>query len=293
MGDTHAAFMRMTRAQIRAVGLSVDHGTIYEDYPFHDHDFNEAFLIVSGSAVHVLEGREFSLSRGDFFAIKGTAFHGFRNVRNLEIINLMYAPEFFHQPHSEIRAIPGFDPLFLVEPELRLLQDYAPVLRLDDASLSYVVSMTDFILQQQKKNEPALYPVLRLNFTALASYLATQYSASVENATQVTMLSQAISYMERHLSDSVTLTDIADCIYLSPRQVERLFLKYYRKSPMKYLQQLRMEHARSLLVHQKLSVSETAHQCGFSDASYFARVFRSFYGISPGEMRISISSQRK
>lgn len=54
---------------------------------------------------------------------------------------------------------------------------------------------------------------------------------------------------------------------------------------MKYLQTMRLKKALMLLVRQGETVAFAARQCGFEDASYFTRVFRAAYGITPSAAR--------
>jgi AraC-like DNA-binding protein len=51
------------------------------------------------------------------------------------------------------------------------------------------------------------------------------------------------------------------------------------------LMSLRLEHARELLSHRDLSVTEVAASCGFNDSSHFARRFRKRFGVAPGQLR--------
>ena len=285
MNGKYNCYLSENEKFLNRIGINVMHNSIYTDFPMHTHDFNETFIIVSGSATHVQGEWEYPLSRGDVFAIKGDEVHGFREVHSLDIINLMYDPGFFSQPYLEIRAIPGFDPLFLIEPRIRMNRDYAPALRLDDAALQYVIMMSDFILEQQRRDSEALDPVLRMNFTALVSYLATQYDVQRGKASRVSTLSRALAFMESHMDQPIRLTDIADSVFLSTRQLERLFNEYCGETPMKYLQHMRLKNALTLLVHQNLGVAAASRQSGFEDVAYFTRVFRATYGITPSAAR--------
>ena len=56
-------------------------------------------------------------------------------------------------------------------------------------------------------------------------------------------------------------------------------------STKSYILHLRMERAKDLLATTSHSVSEVAMRCGFEDTSYFTRVFRSFYGCTPSQMK--------
>lgn len=266
---------------IRTIGITVLYGTINENFPIHNHDFYETFIVTSGSAVHVQGAQRYPVSRGDVFSIRGDMVHGFQSVQNLSLINLEYIPGFFQRPHSELRAIPGFDPLFLIEPQLRQESEIRPALKLDDSSLIYLEAMANFILELQERGDEKLYPVLRMNFEALVSYLATQYDAYEGASSHVAMLSQALAYMEKHISDPIVVKDVASHVFLSPRQLERLFLKYCDETPMRYLKHMRMTNALEMLSHQKCSIADAARKNGFDDLSYFTRVFRTTFGITP------------
>lgn len=270
-------------------GVFVMRDILHSPFPMHTHDFNETFIIVSGTAIHVQGAHAYPLNRGDVFAIKGDMAHGFLDAHDLDIINLQYLSSFFEQPFSEIRSIPGFDPLFLIEPSVRLRRDCSPTLRLNDAALDYVTMMVDFLLGQQTAAPDALYPVIRMNFMALVSYLAARYDSQRGEAAQLSALSRAMAYMELHLAEPIRIADIADSVFLSPRHLTRLFNKYYGESPMKHLQGMRLKKALALLVRQHESVASAARQSGFEDFSYFTRVFRQTYGLTPSAARAHIA----
>ena len=168
---------------VDSIGLFVQHIRINWDYMPHTHDFSEAAIILSGHAEHVTGNLEYPLSRGDVIVIKGNMAHGYKNVHDLELINLMYDPHIFTQNNYELHAIPGFDPLFLIEPEIRQYNAMFSSLKLNDKALQYVEMMADFIAGQlnagsQQKPEVPVPVVCRLNFMALLSFLATQYESS-------------------------------------------------------------------------------------------------------------------
>ena len=66
----------------------------------------------------------------------------------------------------------------------------------------------------------------------------------------------------------------------------RVFRERTGRSPHEYLQELRMQTAMRKLLHENLSVKETAASCGFADCGYFCRVFRRFYGATPARFRL-------
>ena len=67
----------------------------------------------------------------------------------------------------------------------------------------------------------------------------------------------------------------------------RTFKAMYSTTPVKYINNLRLEKACALLTHTNLSIAEISDQCGFADSSYFSKTFKSAYGQSPANYRNS------
>ncbi len=96
---------------------------------------------------------------------------------------------------------------------------------------------------------------------------------------------QAITFMKENLGMHFTLKDVADHVGTHPRQLNRVFLANTSCTPASYWRQLRMQHARNLLVNTSQRVTTVAINCGFSDASHFILWFRKKYGETPNDYR--------
>jgi transcriptional regulator GlxA family with amidase domain len=95
-----------------------------------------------------------------------------------------------------------------------------------------------------------------------------------------------IELMESHLSEPLSLIEIADHVDLSRRQIERLFRTEMGRSPARYYLEIRLDRARHLLVQSSLPVVEVAVACGFVSASHFSKCYRELYARSPQQERI-------
>ena len=280
MNETPVHFSTRSRPDIGSMGMHVELGYVRSAFPVHTHAFYETFIVISGEADHILNGQIQPIRSGDVFSIRGDAAHGFASARDLKIINLMYAADFVRQTHSEIRAIPGFDACFLVEPEIARHRDTLPVFRLDPKSLQYVAVMAEWIQAQSVSQKSCT--ALRMQFAALFAFLATCYEEQGAGLPGTAALSRALAFMEAHLSENIPVARIAAAAFLSARQLERIFRASFGESPMQYLLHMRLEKARSLL-RARTGVAETARLCGFEDPSYFARLFRQAYGHPPSQ----------
>ena len=95
----------------------------------------------------------------------------------------------------------------------------------------------------------------------------------------------AISYMEEHYTDRISLDQIAHAAYLSTYHFCRLFKRQTGTTCSKYLAALRVRKAKELLRGTELSVTEICCEVGFNSPTYFGRVFKGMEGATPSAYR--------
>ena len=94
-----------------------------------------------------------------------------------------------------------------------------------------------------------------------------------------------MQYICENYTEHITVKDICDAVGYSKSTVLSQFKKDYLITVNAYLNNMRLERAKKMLESNSLTVSEIALNCGFSDQSYFSKVFSSKYGITPTEYR--------
>lgn len=103
------------------------------------------------------------------------------------------------------------------------------------------------------------------------------------------MVADAREYIDQHLADNMTVSDIAARFFVSPNYFSRLFKKHMGEGCNDYIVRKRMEKAKSLLTATDLSAGRIANMVGYSDTNYFSMAFKKYCGMSPTSYR---SSQR-
>ncbi|MEX1107992.1 MAG: GlxA family transcriptional regulator [Dongiaceae bacterium] len=98
-----------------------------------------------------------------------------------------------------------------------------------------------------------------------------------------------IQRMEKSLEEPVSRAKLAREVGLSTRQLERLFRKYLGCTPTRHYLELRLEHARRLLLQTDMSVLDVALACGFVSASHFSKCFRELFRVTPRAVRLGQS----
>ncbi len=98
-------------------------------------------------------------------------------------------------------------------------------------------------------------------------------------------IKKALRFIEHHFSDDIKLEDVASHIYLSPYYFSKLFKKHIGIGFNAYLNNCRIMHAKKMLQSSGIPVATIAKNLGFSQTSYFCKVFRKNCSMSPQEYR--------
>lgn len=112
-----------------------------------------------------------------------------------------------------------------------------------------------------------------------------------DNVTGNRYVEEAKKYMNIHFYRNISVTEIANSIGINDRYLYNLFMKYENISPKKYLSNLRLNRAKSMLEKTESTISEIAVSCGFSDVLTFSRFFSKRMNLSPTEYRKSSKFQ--
>lgn len=99
--------------------------------------------------------------------------------------------------------------------------------------------------------------------------------------------------MEERYAELVTVSDVARVCGIDPAYMCRLFLRFGRQNPYRYLLWLRVNHAVDLLRHTSKTARQVAEDLNFSDASTFSRTVKRVFGLSPSRLGRMLPDSRK
>ena len=90
-------------------------------------------------------------------------------------------------------------------------------------------------------------------------------------------------YIRQHYRENLTRNELADVVHITPNYLSKRFHTETGMSLREYINQLRVEDAKRLLLSTNVTISEIASEVGFDNISYFSTVFRKLCGVSPIE----------
>jgi len=94
-----------------------------------------------------------------------------------------------------------------------------------------------------------------------------------------------LSYIKEHYAENICIKDIARYTGISRSECFRSFQHFTNKSPIEYLTEYRLSHAANMLRETDKSVAQIATECGFSSSSYFGKLFKEKYAVSPSQYK--------
>jgi two-component system response regulator YesN len=103
------------------------------------------------------------------------------------------------------------------------------------------------------------------------------------------IVNAALKYIDAHFAEKLSLSELADKIYVSQWYLSKLLNKYTDKTFYDLLNQARIKKAKTLLKDPALKIGDISEMVGFMDVSHFSRTFKKAENISPKDYRNSLS----
>ncbi|MDC7244541.1 MAG: helix-turn-helix domain-containing protein [Sphaerochaetaceae bacterium] len=257
-------------------------------YPLHSHDFYELVIIVSGKGEHFTEGNSFSLFPGNVFVVTPGLEHGYKNVENLHLYNILFTNRIFIDSFPDLRNMPGYHALMTIEPNYRNDQMLDYFMQLTPAQMGKILPLIEQMQAECDSIESddgseSLAMAMMIQLLVILFRIYAQQPRK-DNYT-ILRMADAISFLESNIDRSVSIKELMELTNMSVSTLNRHFQAATGLSPVEYHIQLRIEQACRYIRTGDYSMGEISEATGFSDANYFSRQFRKVMGMSPREYK--------
>ena len=272
------------RQPVRWARLQVDHRV-----DPHDHEFTEIVLILAGKAQHLTRNGRRELGAGDVLIVPPGQAHAFGSVRNLELTNIYFLPEWFLPELALDEAGHGILPLFFAaslfrQPEVHVIHEFPT----DSPTLARVVRELGEIDLGIEHAWAARW-ITCCFFKALL-ILAEAYRSTL-GAPPSTRLApkiwSAFAEMDRsaHTGDKLDLKRLARNLGCTRDHLARVFRIETGQTPNAFYQARRLQFVCRALLETKVTVAELAHRFGYADEAHLCRLFRQRLMLTPSGYR--------
>lgn len=148
------------------------------------------------------------------------------------------------------------------------------------------LDMMLYLIATQHGKELATLVADELVYTHQRSHTEPQRrSLQIRLDSRNTNLIEAVQLMEQNIEEPLLISELAEHIGVSARELERLFKRHIEQTPKAFYRQLRLEKARWMLQQTKDSVTAIATACGFVSLSHFTRCYHQQFSKPPSRER--------
>jgi AraC-like DNA-binding protein len=239
------------------------------------HENVELLCPTSGRATVSANGVRFTVEAGEIAVINANHIHDILANEELHFYCLIVDRAFCLSNHLALDRL-QFRPL-IRDPELFAL-------------------VTEAAAEYEERERPFRPSLLRATVLRIMSLLAMRYSTeekgSDSDSALLSAVKRTLGYIHAHVGERLTLDRLAEEAGLSKYYLAREFHRVTGYTVVSYVNHLRCENAKRLLVESKASILSIASDCGFPNASYFSRTFAALTGTLPGEYRKKALSEQ-
>ena len=97
------------------------------------------------------------------------------------------------------------------------------------------------------------------------------------------LLSEILAYMNKRLTEPLTIEDICHEFFISRSSLQALFKTHLNTSPKNYLLNIKLQKSKELIRENQYTISEIAYRLGFSSIHYFSRLFKKYFNTTPSD----------
>lgn len=246
--------------------------------PLHVHDEYELILIHVGEGTLFVGTETFTFLKGQVFMLAPGVPHCFINnetQNKAHAVVVQFREDFLGKT-------------FFESEEARELQ---PILRKSALGIRFLETKSverDLIDLRKHSGIARLQKLLRifkvlseLRFELLGNELVSETNKLFDSQ----IIKSVYNYVISNFKRKITLKDAANSVNMKSSAFCRYFKRKTKITFSDFVNQIRLAHAKKLLLETDMFINEIGFECGFGNISYFNRRFKEMYGVVPGNIR--------
>jgi len=244
----------------------------------HYHPYYELFYVVKGNCRIFIENRLFFVNENDLVILPSSTLHRtqYDNEKKVERITISFTKEYFD-------SLKFFDDIFLEE-HLKMGK-----MNFNQETKEKLFRIFDELLLETKN--PDSYS--QINTKNLLSKLLILIARNSQNRQEkealldetTATIQKTAQYIFENYAQEITLKEISKIAGMRDTYFSKKFQEITGVGFKEYLLNIRLQHSIEMLKIGKLTITQIALACGFSDGNYFGDAFKKKMGISPRDFR--------
>ena len=266
----------------------------------HIHDYLQIWYVIKGYFLHFVDGRPYRHSAGEMLILPPYVPHQLdTRVRSDDLLfTYCEVSENFLNVFPEGTEKSNLFYLTYLRP-LSYNAELSPFLKFTGDDARQIENIYMRLVAEWRKEENLNPTYVRTDLIRLFSYILQKYRSMFSSAEETlydnyqNALERTLSYIDGHFTEVISVEQACSIALMSPRSFSHIFKGLTGQTLVEYINTLRIRMAAELLESSHLSASEAGLQCGYSDPTYFGKIFKRLMGMSPKQYQLKHNNTKK
>lgn len=237
----------------------------------HHHDFHQILYAIEGQGEIIIDGKSHDFFHDQFALIVPSSKHAILSHSRLTLLVLAF----------DMDALGSFGKLEWEDEMFEKSRFFTP----DLVSRSELRLALRKMLYELKNRDPFSTMALKIHLLHILLHITRLHAPSQIQDINTIRTERIKNYIDTYYYEPLTTKDIANRLGISSRYVNTIFKDYYKKTPMQYLAEVRIEVAKKLLTESDKDIVTICFEVGYETLSTFYRIFKNITQVSPNQYR--------
>lgn len=261
----------------------------FTGFPVHWHEEIEITIIASGKANYYIDLNPYEVEEGDILILRPSVLHSLRQKGNLRCISktILFNLNIVNNNSVDLCTVKYFSPI------LNNLVNVLPIIKKDTEGYKEIKEILVNIYMCYYERESGYELLLKSNililFNKLYKYSIIEKKSVPETQNyMVEKIKEILNYIEKSYSEPITINELSILSNMSEYHLMRTFKKCTGMTCIEYINNYRLTIASRLLKTTNLSIMNISIDVGFNNISYFNKLFKERFNLTPKEYRKKI-----
>lgn len=265
----------------------------YTTYPMHWHDEMEIVLVESGEYEEFVDLERYCVKQGDIILVNPCVLHSFRTLDNKRTFfrSIVFNLNMLTSNNTDACSIKYFTPFIdnmYINPVIISsdMPNYDKLFKCVRSLINLYNKKDEFFEIKIKAELYNLFHILFKYFLIPEEHESNMKDNTTRNIKTI------LDYIDENYMKPITIEELAASVDLSKHYFMRFFKKYMGMTCIEYINDYRLNIATNLLLTTSMQITEVSQQIGITNLSYFNRIFKKRYNMTPKEYRYNIDNRK-